>query len=161
MVALSGLAAKEVIGATLNQDLNAVILPSPLTVAEDQSLNFGTFSTGGVGGTVVVDTAGLANYTGVVEIATTSPTEAVLKVIGNAGPNVILTITNPTFAVSNGTTTMQVNQFNINTNTGGVMQTLNMTAPTILVPVGATLTVGAAQPAGTYNGAFTLNAVYQ
>jgi hypothetical protein len=161
MVALSALPAHYARAASANIDIDAIIVTTALLVLQDQPLNFGTFTDTAGGGTVAVDTGGAAVYTGVNDIATASPTEGIIEIKGTPGKNVIITVTNPTFAVTNGTATMKVSKFDINTNGAGSTNTLNLTAAAIFVPIGATLTVGAAQPAGTYTGSFTVQVIYQ
>jgi hypothetical protein len=161
MVVLSALPAQHARAATGNIDVDAIVVTSALLVLQNQALNFGTFTDTGGGGTVAVDVAGLPTYGGVNAIASSTPTEGIIQIKGNAGKNVIISVTNPTFTVSNGTSTMKVTKFDINTNGAGSTNTLNMTAASILVPVGATLTVGAIQPIGTYTGSFTVQVIYQ
>lgn len=161
MVVLSALPARLATAASVNINMKALIATSALVVQQNQSLNFGTFTTGGAGGTVDVNTAGAATYTGVTSSPSTAPTEAILRIAGKNGPVITVSVTNPTVNVSNGTDTMQVNQFNVSTNAGGALITRAMTATTIFVPVGATLTVGAGQNPGTYTGNFTVQVVYQ
>lgn len=160
MVALSALPASYAAADTAPIQARAQIVSSNLVIDQNQSLNFGTFTAVGAG-SVDVDTLGNANYTGVNEILTSSPSEAIVRVRGGAGPNIIMSVTNPTVTVSNGAQTMKVSQFQIRTNAGGTLETFPLTANTMFVPIGATLTVGAGQAAGTYTGAFTVQAVYQ
>ncbi|MCB9989687.1 MAG: DUF4402 domain-containing protein [Rhodospirillales bacterium] len=61
--------------------------------------------------------------------------------------------------ISNGTTTMTVNNFNLITNGGG--KTATVTAFFVNVPIGAAMNVGSNQATGTYTGTFTVNAVLQ
>lgn len=70
-----------------------------------------------------------------------------------------ISITSPTFLITNGTANMSVNNFNIITNAGGMSTTV--TAPFVSVPVGATLNVGSSQASGTYTGSFGVTAVLQ
>ena len=140
----------------------ANIVSSNLVIDQNQSLNFGTFTAVGPGGTVDVNTLGAAVYSpGLNDIALSSPSEAIVRVRGSAGPNIIMSVTNTSVAVSNGAQTMKVNQFHILTTAGGAVETFPLTANTMLVPIGATLSVGPGQAAGTYTGAFTVQAVYQ
>lgn len=163
MVALSAIPATHLDAApiTATVDIQAIVVTSAILVAQTQSLNFGTFTTGGAGGTVAVNTAGVATYTGVVSTPSTVPTEAVVMVKGKNHPAITVSVTNPTVNVSNGTDTMVVNQFNVITNAGGPVNTRPMTAPSVFVPIGATLTVGPGQGTGTYAGTFTVQVQYQ
>lgn len=67
-----------------------------------------------------------------------------------------ISVTAATYVISNGTDSMNVNNFNIVTNAGGATTTI--TAPVINVPIGATLNVNNPQAGGTYTGTFTVNA---
>ena len=64
-----------------------------------------------------------------------------------------------TFTITNGTSNMNVNGFNIITATGGCCTT--QTIPFLDVPIGATLNVGATQANGTYTGNFGVTAILQ
>ena len=163
LVALSALPARYAIASTVNVDIQAIVVTSAIAVFQNQSLNFGSFTTGGAGGTVDITPAGGVTYTGVVGTPSTAPTEAIIQVKGKThAPGIDVSVTNPTVNVTNGTDTMVVNNFNINTNAGGPIETgLAMTAPSVLVPIGATLTVGVAQGTGTYAGTFTVQVGYQ
>lgn len=162
MVALSALSAKYAMADQEAIQARANIVSSNLVIDQNQSLNFGTFTAVGPGGTVDVNTLGAASYNGVNDIALSAPSEAIVRVRGSAGPNIIMSVTNTSVAVVNGTAqTMKVNQFHIRTTAGGVVETFPLTANTMFVPIGATLSVGPGQAAGTYTGAFTVQAVYQ
>lgn len=163
LVALSVLPAQYLEAATINLDIRAEILSEALNITPNQSLNFDAFLSAGTGGTVRIDTAGTPTYTGVNSLASSAPTQAIIGLYGNNGAAVVLTVTDPTVTVNHTSLadSMVVNQFNIETNTGGVNQTVNMTANTITVPIGATLTVPAGRAAGNYTGSFNVQAVYQ
>ncbi|MEM7651143.1 MAG: DUF4402 domain-containing protein [Pseudomonadota bacterium] len=60
--------------------------------------------------------------------------------------------------VNSGGDSMNVNAVNIVTNSGGTSTTF--TAPFFDLPIGATLNVGASQPAGTYSGTLGVTAVF-
>ena len=166
MVALSAAPSEYAYAAgttSINVNIQAIVVTSAIAASQNQSLNFGAFTTGGAGGTVDITPAGVATYTGVVNTPTPVPTEAIVQVKGKSwGLGIDMSVTNPSVAVSNGTSTMKVNQFNISTNAAGPIVTgIAMTAPSVAVPIGATLTVGAAQPTGTYAGTFTVQVGYQ
>lgn len=164
MVALSALPARYAIASTVNVDIQAIVVTSAIAVFQNQSLNFGTFTTGGAGGTVDITPAGGVTYTGVVGTPSTAPTEAIIQVKGKThAPGIDISVTDPTVTISNGPTQkMVVDQFNINTNAGGPAETgIPITAPSVFVPIGATLTVGVGAAAGTYTGTFTVQVAYQ
>lgn len=161
VVTLSLMAVRQAGAVTANLNMQAEILSSFLAVTSTQGLDFGAVIAGGGVGSVKIDTAGLPTYGVVTPIVSQIPSEAIMKVFGTTGKIVTLSVTKPTFTVSNGTSTMKVSQFQIQTNAGGGLKTFALSAGTMPVPVGATLAVGAAQPTGTYKGAFTVKAVYQ
>ena len=69
-------------------------------------------------------------------------------------------ISTPTVTLSNGTSTMTVNDFNIISNAGGTNATGGTSSPVLDVPMGATLNVGSTQAGGTYSGSFGFTAVF-
>lgn len=163
MVALSALPAQYAAAATVNVGMQAIIAASGIFVAQNQSLNFGAFTDGG-GGTVAIDTTGAPSYAGPNGSPTPAPTEGVVMVKGKGG-GALLTMSVLTAAVTllntAGPGSMVVNQFDINANGAGrVGVTRTMSASTIFVPVGATLTVNPGQNPGTYTGNFTVQVVY-
>ncbi len=138
----------------------AIIMPSTLALTSPQNLNFGAFAVSGGAGSVTINTAGTGTYTGVTQVATPPPSEANIRIFGDVGSSVVISVTDPTVTVFNGANTMQVDNFQINTNAGGAIETVNMTNATLLVPIGATLNVNAGQAAGSYSGTFTVSVIY-
>lgn len=163
MVALSTLPTKHLAAATVNVPMQAIIAASGIFVAANQSLNFGAFTDGG-GGTVAIDTAGTPTYGGPNASPTPAPTEGIVMVKGKGGGALLtMSVLTATVVLSNtaGPGSMVVNQFDINANGAGrVGVTRTMSASTIFVPVGATLTVNPGQNPGTYTGNFTVQVVY-
>ena len=70
-----------------------------------------------------------------------------------------VTIAAATVAITNGTSNMNMTNFDWNTTAGG--PTTTVTAFITTVDLGATLNVKAAQPGGTYIGSFTVTVNYQ
>ncbi|WP_435641425.1 DUF4402 domain-containing protein [Micavibrio aeruginosavorus] len=138
----------------------AMIMPSTLALTSPQNLNFGAFAVSGGAGSVAINTAGTGTYTGVTQVATPAPSEANIRIFGDVGSSVVISVTDPTVTVFSGANTMQVDNFQINTNAGGAIETVNMTNATLLVPIGATLNVNAGQAAGSYSGTFTVSVIY-
>lgn len=161
MVALSVLPAQNLAAATVAVPMQAIIAASGIFVAANQSLNFGAFTEGG-GGTVEVNTAGAPTYTGPTGSPSPAPTEGIVMVKGKGGGALLtMSVLTATVNVTNGTSAMAVNQFHLNTVAGGSTGvTRTMSASTIFIPVGATLTVNPNQPPGTYTGNFTVQVVY-
>ena len=155
--------------------LLATIIPLTLTpqpakaqltifVSGTVDLNFGTMTETGAGGTMVVNTAGARSPTGAVTAITGGGLEsqAVLSISGSTGLAIDVSMTAPSFTVSNGLgNTMIVNNFNIETNGGGATRTLTLVANPSTFPLGATLNVAGGQAEGTYIGNYTINANYQ
>jgi len=140
--------------------------PKPITVTVStlQHLNFGTFIQTGVSGTVSMDFSGVVTPSGSVIIPSLGfnphavPTPALFEVTAN--PGTLITIQNgppATLTGSNGGTLA----LTIGTSsTGSPFVTQN---PITYVYVGGTLTVGsmAANPAGYYQGTFTVTFIQQ
>lgn len=162
MVALSPMVAQSVLAATAPIQARARVLQA-VTIAQVSQLDFGTFSVTGAANIVVAPTgAGTTQPAGINQVTGSTPTPAVAKVTAEAGFNVVLDITAPTATIQNlAADTMVISSFNIRTDAGGANEVVNMVGTTVAVPIGATLAVGAAQPAGTYTGTFTLSAAYQ
>ena len=126
-------------------------------------MNFGTVTTNGGAGTIVVDTFGGRTVTGtLVPIGGAGlVSQGVFSISGSTGLAISMSMTNPTFTVNNGTGgVMNVNNFNMITNAGGSNTTITLATSTETFPLGATLNVSASQPEGTYIGNFTVSANY-
>jgi hypothetical protein len=164
MVALSSFAAGQAQAVTATGQIKAEII-QPISLAVQQSLNFGRMTVGLVG-TAVVDTAGVRTNTGGVSlIAGGGEQEGIIKITAASALPIDLSVTATKFVVANTaapTKTMNVNNFNIKTNAGGTKTVLTLAGTTkATVPLGATLNVGAGQTAGVYTGTFTVAAAYQ
>lgn len=162
MVALSAMAARAAIASTATVNVQAqVVTAAAIVVNTSQDLDFGTFTVG-LAGSVALDVTGVPGYGGgVTATPSTTPAQAIIKIKAVPASNVVITVTDPTIQISNGTTTMNVSQFDVNTNGAGPTNTLNMGATsTIAVPIGATLAVGAGQAGGTYTGTFKVSVNY-
>lgn len=152
--------------ATGSGTIGAVLLTA-IVVDGTVDLHFGSFTDSGAGGTVVMDVADGRTTTGATTAVTGSipATSGVISVTAATGLAIDLSITGApgaTFTVSDGlANTMVVSAFNIDTNAGGDAAVVTLAAATETFPLGATLTVGAAQVAGTYAGTYDLVANYQ
>lgn len=129
-------------------------------IVVSQPLNFASLAPcAGSGGTVTVSPLSARSTTGCNTSISGTVAAARVRVIGNNHPSKLIrvTVTNANSAVINsGTQTMLVN--NITMNPGGTSQTFTANKSTT-IDVGGTLNHGAGQAAGTYTGAFTVNAV--
>lgn len=140
------------------------------SISTSQNLSFGTFTPGG-GGTVVVSPAGARTATGGVTLFTAaqfSQPAAASYIVANPSNGVSsFTITLPASSViltrTGGTATMSVGTFTSNpvtgqgTNKKGFGQLAGGSGN---FTVGATLTVGASQAAGTYTGTYSVTVAF-
>lgn len=132
----------------------------PIIIVPVEELNFGTM-TAGAGGSVEITTAGTRNPTGVFPFSGGLETNGSFSISGSTGVIINLSITSPTFTVSNGGgDTMNVDTFNIVTAAGGRTEPITLTSSTETFPVGATLRVSSGQAEGVYIGQYTLMATY-
>jgi hypothetical protein len=134
-----------------------------IIVSATEELNFGTITTGGAGGTVVIATAGGRTTTGTVVGVGGAGLESpgIVTIAASTGLAIDLSMTAPSYVVSNGTDTMIVNQFNLVTNGGGLNESVTLTTNPQSFNVGATLNVTASQAPGTYVGDYVISANYQ
>ena len=129
-----------------------VVTPISLTAGDD--MEFGLIIASASGGTVAVDTSGALIGTGVTSHASSVGSAASFTVAGETGFGYDVTMPAP-FNLSNGLNTMSVGSFTHFAS--GVL-----TTGSELFKVGATLTVGANQPAGFYTNSsdFTVTVNY-
>lgn len=166
-VALSPLVAGKAFAATETVSMQAIVLQA-IQLTKVSDLNFGTFSVTGAG-TVVVSPAGAATTWGggVNEIGTPADQDAVVSIKASKGYPIAISAPAAPVTIANGATNMNVDTFMVNEAAGmnafasGQAVTATLTANTATFNIGATLHVGAAQPAGTYTGSFTVTASYQ
>lgn len=130
-----------------------------------QSLNcvnqliFGQIITCGAAGSVTVN----PNNTSSSSCVTASgPVSAARCVVTQSFPfrPIQFSINGTNFNITNGTSNMNVNNFNMFTNAGGCCTTTQV-VPVLDVPIGATVNVGATQPSGNYSGSFGVTAILQ
>ncbi len=127
------------------------------TLSNSSALSFGSFTASG-GGTITVNAGGGRSKTGSVVLsnqgAPASPAQ--FTVTGTNGATFTATLpANGTVLLSDGTHTMSVDIFTIspalqNTLSGG----------SLMIGIGATLTVNSAQAPGNYTGSFNLTVDY-
>ncbi|MBJ6748840.1 DUF4402 domain-containing protein [Geomonas anaerohicana] len=127
-----------------------VVLPVTITKAAD--LNFGRFMSGASGGTVVVSTGNAQSATGGVTTTAalgSTAAAAAFTISGEASSTYAVTFPAQTNLV-NGGNNMTIGSFTTAITSGGSLGTFAGGDETLAV--GATLTVGANQASGTYNG---------
>ncbi|MEM9470197.1 MAG: DUF4402 domain-containing protein, partial [Pseudomonadota bacterium] len=172
LVTLTGLSAQEVQAASATGPMSAIIL-TPITFSATEELHFGSMTVGMTTGddvVIVADGTRPAIITGgQVTLVAGMGFERQGQFIINSGAagslDIQVSIAAGLFTVSNGTSTMGVGSFDVETGPldAGNQNTIVITnaANTVTVDVGATLTVNPNQAAGTYTGNYTINANYQ
>ncbi|AEG91845.1 DUF4402 domain-containing protein [Ramlibacter tataouinensis] len=139
---------------------------APIAVTKSADLNFGKFAPG-TGGSMTVSTSGAATSTGVVRSTAVTPTAARFDVSGDANATYAITYTGSSTALTHAVDSTKTMALSIHSDltagnaTSGTVSsgTLSGTG-TQSVYVGGTLTVGAAQVAGTYNGSVKVQVEY-
>ncbi len=132
-----------------------VVAPINLTHVTGAVLDFGTFTTGDIGGTVVVTTAGAGSSTGEVTLVQGS-LEAADQFTVAGDPDRSFSITTGAGTVSNGAATPVTMAF---TTTALTSDTLDSTGNASFA-VGGTLTVVGGEPAGVYTGSYAVTVAY-
>jgi hypothetical protein len=128
-----------------------------ISLTNTQGLNFGTVLPYGRNGTVTVNANGQGSASSAYISDASAITASAWDVTGVPGAPYAVTLPpNNTVTVSNGTETMTVTGF---TAAGGTQQTLDA-AGNDSFTVGATLKVGANQPAGVYTGTYNVTVSY-
>ena len=131
----------------------AITLLAPISISSTGDMDFGTVLTTGTAGTVTVTPAGARSSVNV-DLFGGFPAAASFDVTGASGQTYVITL--PSSAtLSSGGNTMTVDTF---TDDAGASPTLAGGSDTF--NVGATLSVGAAQVAGTYSGTFSVTVDY-
>ena len=138
----------------------SVTLVTPIAISKTLDMNFGNVAVNSSGGTVVLPPSGVRTITGGVTLPVVagSPAAASFTVTGLAAYTYTITLPISAVTLSDGAShTMSVTTF---TSTPSGTGTLSSGTQTLLV--GATLTVGASQVAGTYTSTspFTVTVNY-
>lgn len=131
------------------------------TFTTNRSLVFGRFVAGS-GGTIIVSPSGARMRTGGVALVSSAPSSASFTFTDNAGDNasaaVIISLpADGSVTLTSGASTMAVTSFTSNPGPAAGA----MSGGTLIFTVGATLTVGANQPAGSYTGSIPITVQYQ
>lgn len=158
LLAASGLAT----AATDTSTATVTIENQAITLTNTQGLNFGTVLPYGRDGWVKVNTSGQGTYSAVYISDASAITASSWDVTGVPdAPYAIALPPDNTVTVSNGTQTMTVTNF---TATPLAYYPANArkldTSGHDTLNVGATLKVGANQPAGVYSGTFNVTVAY-
>jgi len=139
--------------ATATANASAVIV-TPLQISNTAAMLFGQVAAGTAAGTVVLETTGNRSVTGGTKLGTGTGQAASFNVTGESGYTYNITLpssVNLTF----GSNTMAVGSFTSNPSGSGTL-----TGGSSTLKVGATLSVGASQAAGTYTGTFDVTVAY-
>ena len=151
----NALAANPTASATASA---TAVIVTPIGITQvGNNLNFGNIVASGAGGTVTVDPTGAATYSGV--SAPSAPGTIYAAGFSVTGaPNLTYAITLPVSATLTGSVsgTMTLGTFTSSPSATGTLDGSDTQALT----VGATLTVGAGQAAGTYSGTFSVTVDY-
>ncbi|MCB1721152.1 MAG: DUF4402 domain-containing protein [Alphaproteobacteria bacterium] len=148
--------------ATASVAIQAIVL-DPVQITANNSLNFGSVTESGAGGTIVVDNGGFNSVTGAVTSigGTIQPGTFTLK--GSTGRNIQVDVANVA-TISSGANTMTVNALVLYNPAGTITGdpiTVTLGAATVAgFELGGTLNVGAGQAAGTYTGNVAVTAAY-
>lgn len=154
-----GAAGQVAQAATTGVLIQAIVL-SPVDISQTQSLNFGSLTESGAGGTITVDNTGTpATSPGVTSIGGTIQAGG-FKLLGSIGKAVKVTAAAKATLTNGGGGTMTVNAFTIEGAAGTFVHTM-VAATDSGFRLGGTLNVGAGQATGTYNGSVVLTAIYQ
>jgi len=137
----------------------AAVPVSAQTLTNNSALTFGSFTASG-GGTVIVNASGGRSKTGAVVLsnqgAVASPAQ--FTVTGTAGFVVTFTVpANGVVTLSDGTHNMAVDFFTTSPTPTGTLSG----GGSLIVGIGATLTVSNSQAPGNYTGNFNLTVDYQ
>ena len=128
-------------------------------------LIFGTIEACGGAGTVSITPDGVRSSSGCISV--NGPSSRGLCILtGSLFPvkPMQVMITAPTFTITNGTSHMDVKAFDLDTSSNGfpaLDHTITVTSFIVGVNIGATLHVGANQPAGNYSGSATISVNFQ
>ena len=142
-----GFAATSYAQVTATASTTATII-TPIAIEKDVDMNFGNIAVSPtLGGTVVLPTSGARTKTGGVTlpVVTGTVSAASFTVTGEGNSTYSITLPSSAITLTGPSGTMTVENFvSTPSNTG------TLSSGTQEVKVGATLNVGAAQPAGTY-----------
>ena len=143
-----------------------VLTIKPLNIINTAPLDFGSIIPAAAAGTVIINAQTGVRTRTVVTLAGGPFSRARFVAAGTPFRVVTLSINpSPTITISNGTSTMTINQLRVSANGGGPQpfgpnHALNAIG-VINFDIGARLNVGANQAPGRYTGSFTLTMDYQ
>lgn len=171
LISLNALAAAQAQAATGTGAMSAEVL-APITVTSAAVLHFGSITVASTGTTGVGEDGTRAAATGGVTNVVGAGNEAagVLNINSAGGIALNISMAAATYTVDDtgAGVAMNVSSFRVaegdnlpNVATGTNVLAITAPAATESIAIGATLTTGATQVAGTYTGNYTINANYQ
>lgn len=130
--------------------------PRPISVNTVQNLNFGSFSQGFAGGTVIISTVGSRSKTGDIILIGIGYTQAIIEL--DANPGTVINITNGADATLNGSNGGSMTLHIGGSNPASPFVTTAVPPAKTQVSIGATLTVSApaSNPPGNFSGSFSV-----
>jgi Mat/Ecp fimbriae major subunit len=149
--------------ATANADATVQIL-TPVTVTKTADLDFGLIATSGAGTVVVNEVSAAKSCSGAVTCVGAAGVLGSFNVSSASGQVISVSVGNATLALAGQPSmpaSLRLAGTGVSTVPTGNAGSYTSGAAAKAVNVGGTLTVGAAQGAGTYSGQFTLTADYQ
>lgn len=147
----------DAIGSKTNA--NTILLPLSITfnehieIIQTQVLNFGKFFNNSSGGQIIINPDGNFEANGIDMFDSNVLSSGTFTIGGLINREVQISFTDA--IISNGSSTMTVN--NIIANTGTNFTVIQDKMP---ISIGGTLNVGANQPVGIYEGTYTINITY-
>ncbi len=136
--------------------------PRPITVTwTNQNLSFGAFYQGAIGGTVIINSAGVRSSTGDIVLLTMGLFSAtIFEVTGN--PGTVVSYIKPTSFLTDGSGHSLTLQISDTSPASPFVLTVNYPDPT-LIHIGGILTIGnqVTNPPGNYSGTFDLTFVQE
>ena len=144
VVLMSGFTAvKAQVSATATGSATII---TPISITNSGNMNFGNIAVGSSLGSVVLTPAGTRTATGGVTLPAVAGTVTAAQfTVSGLGTSTFSISLPPSYSIASGANTM-----NIDTFTSTPSGTGTLVGGSLIIKVGATLDVNAAQPAGTY-----------
>ncbi|HXZ02220.1 MAG TPA: DUF4402 domain-containing protein [Stellaceae bacterium] len=150
-----GLASQQALATSQTGHANAVILQA-ITVTENTQLNYADISAPAGGGTVTVTAAATPSETGTGFTFLGTPAAGQFTATGSASQTAVITFSTGDTLSDGAGHTMNLGNY---TTDAGSSPAFNSSG-NLVFHVGADLTVGANQVAGTYTGTYTVTVNY-
>jgi hypothetical protein len=164
VMALAIGAAGSAVAANTATATSTSTVVTPIAIANSANLSFGDIAGGSSAGTVTVSPDGTRGVTGGTVAVGGTPSAAKFDVTGQAGLTYAIDFSTTSTTLTSGGNTMAF--ATVSDLTGGAITSGNVSSGTLsaggtqTIFVGGTLTVGANQAAGTYNGTINVAVNY-